>query len=130
MRLRTAENVEREGEKAVPGEKYILGGLNVTYAEMFRRIGDALGVPAPKWIAPYPLAFVIGAVLEGVNALIGRDSPVSRSTVRYAYCSGYRFSSEKAKRELGYAPGDPDEGIRACVAWLREHGALRSSKHQ
>ena len=112
-------------ERGRRGEKYILGGQNVTYAEMFRRIARVLDVPPPRWSAPFAVAWLVGAVAEAANALIGRDSPVSRSTVRYAYHRGYRFSIAKAQRELGYAPGDPDEGIRACVAWMREHGALR-----
>jgi dihydroflavonol-4-reductase len=115
-------------EKGRRGEKYILGGQNVTYGQMFERIGQILGVRAPRWVPPYFIAFLIGAIAELASALLGRSSQLSRSTVRYAYTPGYRHSSEKAKRDLGYAPGDPDEGIRACVAWLREHGKIAARK--
>ncbi len=107
------------------GEKYILGGENVTYTELFARIASALGVRPPTFVAPYALSFAFAAVVEGACALVGRDAQLARSTIRYAYCRGHRFSSDKAKRDLGYAPGSPDEGIRACIAWMREHGTLR-----
>ena len=111
-------------QKGKRGEKYILGGENMTYKDLFGRIAREVGVKAPTFVPPYPIAFMVGAVAEGFAGLLGRDTQLSRSTVRYGYHPGHRFSSDKAKRELGYAPGSPDEGIRACVAWMREHGML------
>jgi dihydroflavonol-4-reductase len=111
-------------QKGKRGEKYILGGENTTYQDAFERVAKALGVKPPRKAPPFFLAFATGAVVEGACALLGRDTQLSRSTVRYAYCAGHRFSSEKAKRELGYAPGSPDEGIRAAIAWMRTAGML------
>ena len=43
----------------------------------------------------------------------------------YAVCEGYRFSSEKAKRELGYTLSPIREAIREAIAWQRARGSLR-----
>jgi dihydroflavonol-4-reductase len=116
-------------KKGKRGETYILGGENMPYTELFGRIARELSasgkhVKAPTFVPPYAIAFAVGAFVEGFSALVGRDTQLSRSTVRYAYCKGHRFSSDKAKRDLGYAPGSPDEGIRAAIAWMRERGML------
>jgi dihydroflavonol-4-reductase len=111
-------------QKGVRGEKYILGCENVTYGELFARIADELRVPPPRVTLPFPMVFALGTLVEFGSALLHRPSELSRSTARYAYCRGYRFSSDKAKRELGYAPSSPQAAIRLCIEWLREHGTL------
>jgi dihydroflavonol-4-reductase len=115
-------------ERGKRGDKYILGGENMTYMELFARIARELGVRAPKRAPPYALSFAFASVVEGAAALAHRDTQIARTTIRYAYCRGHRFSSDKAKRELGYAPGSPDEGIRACIAWMRDHGMLPKAR--
>ncbi len=112
-------------QKGVRGEKYILGCENVTYGELFARIAAELQIPAPKRTLPFPMVFGLGALAELGGVLMRKPSELSRSTARYAYCRGYRFSSEKAKRELGYSPSSTRAAIRACLEWLREQGALR-----
>lgn len=111
-------------KKGKRGEKYILGGENTSYQDVFERVARELGVKAPRHAPPFFLPFAFAAVVEGACALVGKDTQISRSTIRYAYCLGHRFSSEKAKRELGYSPGSPDEGIRAAIAWMRARGML------
>ena len=44
--------------------------------------------------------------------------------IRYAYCPFFQFSSEKAARELGYAPGPLEPAIADAIAWFRARGML------
>ena len=105
-------------ERGARGQTYILGGENMSYRELFDRLARILGVRAPRYQAPFPLALAVGLIGEGLTALRG-ELALSRTAVRYAYARGFRFSSERAKRELGYAPRDPEEGMRAGIEWMR-----------
>ncbi|HVY44714.1 MAG TPA: NAD-dependent epimerase/dehydratase family protein, partial [Minicystis sp.] len=111
-------------QKGRRGEVYILGGENMTYVELFARIGRACDVAPPTRVLPYFLPISFATVVELGARALGVRTAISRPAIRYGYAMGYRFSSDKARRELGYAPGSPDDGLRACVAWLREHGKL------
>ena len=42
-------------------------------------------------------------------------------------CRGYRFSSDKARRELGYSPGAIEPAIADAIAWFRDHGKLHAA---
>jgi dihydroflavonol-4-reductase len=119
-----ARGILLAAEKGRAGELYILGGENVTYAEMFAHIARAGGWPAPSRRVPRWLLAPVGWAGD-LAELAGMPVLVSTMRIRWAFERGYRFSSAKAKQELGYAPGSPDEGIRACVAWMREHGMVR-----
>ncbi|MDQ3037361.1 MAG: NAD-dependent epimerase/dehydratase family protein [Myxococcota bacterium] len=110
-------------EKGRTGERYILGRENLTYQELFARVAQIGGFRAPRFLVPRLLAVPMGWGGDLARA-IGVDVPLDSMAVRWAYCRGFRFSHAKAARELGYAPGAPDDGIRACIEWLKAHGAL------
>jgi dihydroflavonol-4-reductase len=119
-----ARGILLAAEKGRTGELYILGAENVTYREMFERIAKIGGYRPPSFAAPRWAAAPIGWLGDLRNALGGR-SLVSTMTLQWAYERGYRFSHAKATRELGYAPGSPDEGIRACIEWMRARKMVR-----
>ena len=119
-----ARGILLAAEKGRAGELYILGGENVTYGEMFARIARAGGWKAPGWRLPRWLLSPIGWGGDLAERL-GFSPEVNTIRLNWLYARGYRFTSDKARAELGYAPGSPDEGIRACVAWMRERGMVR-----
>ncbi|MDQ3670408.1 MAG: NAD-dependent epimerase/dehydratase family protein, partial [Actinomycetota bacterium] len=80
-------------EHGAPGERYILGGADLSLAELFATIADLAARPRPPIRVPYPVA--VGASRLGV---------ANRDEVRLARIPMY-FSSEKAERELGYRAG-------------------------
>ncbi|WP_053236628.1 NAD-dependent epimerase/dehydratase family protein [Sandaracinus amylolyticus] len=108
-------------EKGRTGERYILGGENVTYHELFTRIARIGGYRAPRFVVPRALATAFGW-LGDVAHRVGVPTAIDSMSVRWAYCPGFRFSHAKAARELGYAPGPADEGIRAGIEWMRARG--------
>lgn len=119
-----ARGILLAAEKGRSGELYILGGENVTYAEMFAHIARAGGWEAPTRRLPRWLLAPLGWVGD-LGEAMGAPTLLNSMRIAWLHERGYRFSSAKAKQELGYAPGSPDEGIRACVAWMHEHGLLR-----
>ena len=76
-----------------PGERYLLGGVNLPLAELFAAIADLAGRARPRLRVPYPVAVVAARV-----GLANRDE------VRLARLPMY-FSSRRAEDELGYRPG-------------------------
>ncbi|MGH7435865.1 MAG: NAD-dependent epimerase/dehydratase family protein, partial [Polyangiaceae bacterium] len=110
-------------EKGRAGERYILGGENLTYGEIAQRIARVAGVAEPRWKVPRALAVPMGWVGDAVEAL-GGSPHITSMTIAWAYCPDFIFSSEKARRELGYATGPLDVAIRDALAWFRANGKV------
>ncbi len=105
------------------GEKYILGGENLTLGEVFQRLAAISGVPAPRLRIPYALAYAFAIAAEAVARTITRREPrASLTAVRMARKRMF-FDSGKANRELGYAPRPVDDALARAIAYYRESGA-------
>lgn len=119
-----ARGILLAAEKGRTGELYILGAENVTYGETFRRIAKLGGWKAPSLAVPHWVAAPLGWFGD-LRAALGGAPQVTSITLRWAYEEGFRFSHDKAARELGYAPGSADAGIAACIAWMRARQMIR-----
>jgi nucleoside-diphosphate-sugar epimerase len=72
--------------------------------------------------APLVRAGAWGAEVAG--GLLGIQPPLTREGVRF-FTESRAFSTEKARRELGWAPQvEVEEGARRAVAWYRKEGLL------
>ena len=101
-------------ERGRPGERYILGGDNVAWVELIERVAKLSGIRHPLLVIPPELAEALasaGAVSGG--RLI---SPEAFSLM----AQDWRYSSEKAKRELGYKPRRLAPTLRETVDWYLE----------
>jgi dihydroflavonol-4-reductase len=105
------------------GERYILGGENMTLAELLGRIARLVGRTPPRISLPrwpiYPIAFAA----EAMARLTKREPFVTVDGLRMSEYLMY-FTSAKAERELGYKPRRAEEGIRDAIRWFREAGYL------
>ncbi|HYY05570.1 MAG TPA: NAD-dependent epimerase/dehydratase family protein [Candidatus Limnocylindria bacterium] len=90
-------------EHARGGERYLLGGVDLSLEELFARIAALAGVPRPRVRVPYALARAAAAV-----------GLVNRHEVRLARLPMF-FDSGKARRELGYRPGPIEPALRLAV---------------
>jgi dihydroflavonol-4-reductase len=91
-------------EKGEPGERYILGGVNLPLGEIFAAIADLAGRKPPRLRVPYSVARAAAAV-----RLANSDE------VRLARLPMY-FTSAKARDKLGYAPGPVEPALARAVA--------------
>jgi dihydroflavonol-4-reductase len=111
-------------DKGRIGERYILGGQDVSLQQMLADIAHLVGRPAPKVKLPraplYPLA--IGA--EAVAQLTGKEPFVTVDALKMAAHTMF-FSSAKAERELGYRARPYREGLTDAIAWFRGAGQIR-----
>lgn len=105
------------------GERYILGGVNLTTREVFARTANLIGGRAPIARIPLPLLRTVTRLVEGAFALLGKEPPVTMDLMVHAGIYNW-YSSAKAERELGYTITPFDETILAADKWYRENGML------
>jgi dihydroflavonol-4-reductase len=109
-------------EKGTNGERYILGGENLTLKQILDKLGAIAGLPSPKVKLPYFVAYAAGAVDETVSGrLLGREPRATVETVRMGRKKMWA-SSDKAERELGWKTMSADGALRRAVEWFRANG--------
>jgi dihydroflavonol-4-reductase len=106
-----------------PGERYILGGQDMTLREILFEIARLTGRKPPRVRLPMGVVLPIAYVADAVARVTGRPGRVTLEGVRMSRKHMF-FSSDKARRELGYAWRAPTEALRDAIAWLRAQGSL------
>ena len=105
------------------GERYILGGENVPFAQMLEDISRLVGRRAPRLRIPHAVALPIAYAAEGLAFLTGKEPFASIDAVRMAKHCMY-FTSRKAERELGFKARPYIEGLADAIRWFRGAGYL------
>jgi len=109
-------------EKARPGERYILGGENLTLKQILDKLSAITGLPAPKVKLPYAVAFGFGVLDTAVTGhLLKRQPRASIDEVRMGRKIMF-VSSAKAERELGWRVVPVDSALRRAVEWFQANG--------
>jgi len=111
-------------EKGRVGERYILGGENLSLAEILAEVSQVVGRRAPRLRIPHSVLLPIAFGAECAARITGREPFVTLDGVRMSRKKMY-FTSDKASRELGYAPQPARQAIADAVAWFRANGYLR-----
>jgi dihydroflavonol-4-reductase len=111
-------------EHGAVGERYILGGENMSLAEILGEVAQATGGRAPMFKVPYAAILPIAAGAELMARLTGREPFTTLDGVRMSRKKMY-FSSAKAGRELGFAPRPAREAIADAIAWFAANGYLK-----
>jgi dihydroflavonol-4-reductase len=111
-------------ERGRIGERYVLGGEDLSLKRILGDIAALVGRPPPRLKLSPAVVMPIAAVAELWARVSGREPMTTRDAVRMSRKTMY-FSSDKAKRELGYAPGPAAQALKSAVAWFRAHGYLR-----
>jgi dihydroflavonol-4-reductase len=108
-------------ERGRVGERYILGAENLTLEQIFLKLADITGRPAPKVRIPYAAAFAVGMVSTALAGVTGREPIAPLDGVRMARKKMW-VSHQKASRELGYTPGPAAAALRRAVEWFCANG--------
>jgi dihydroflavonol-4-reductase len=108
-------------ERGRVGERYILGHANLTLVEIFMRLAEITGRPAPRWRVPYAVAWLGAACMEGLARAGGGTPRVSLTAVRMARKRMF-FSPAKAVSELGLPQTDVGTALADAVQWFSAHG--------
>src|SRR5713101_7147725 len=109
-------------EKGRSGERYILGGENLTLKQILDKLAAITGLPSPRIRVPYLVALASGVVDTVVSGVVLRREPrVTLDAVRMGRKKMF-VSSSKAERELGWKAVPVDAALRRAVDWFRGNG--------
>jgi dihydroflavonol-4-reductase len=109
-------------EKGRSGERYILGGENLTLKQILDKLAVITGLPSPRVRVPYVLALATGVVDELVTGrILGREPRASIDAVRMGRKKMFA-SSAKAEHELGWNVMPVDDALLRAVDWFRQNG--------
>ncbi len=109
-------------EKAQPGERYILGGENLTLKQILDKLGAITALPSPNLKLPYAVALATGVVDTIFTGKILRREPrVTIDAVRMGRKKMF-VTSAKAERALGWQSHPVAESLRRAVEWFRANG--------
>jgi dihydroflavonol-4-reductase len=111
-------------EKGRIGERYILGGVNMTLKQILDVLSKIAGRPAPRVKMPHAVALAAGYADQWFSRLIGREPQIPVEGVKM---SRHRMfvGSNKAEREFGYCPGPVEGALERAVRWYEENGYVR-----
>ena len=109
-------------EKGRSGERYILGGENLTLKQILDELAAITGLPSPKVRVPYVVALATGVVDEILTGRILKREP--RATIDAVRMGRKKMfvSSNKAARELGWKIVPVDNALRCAVDWFSANG--------
>jgi dihydroflavonol-4-reductase len=109
-------------ERGKSGERYILGGENLTLKEILDKLATITGLPSPNVRVPYVVALATGVVDQVVTGHIRKREP--RATIDAVRMGRKKMfvSSSKAERELGWKKVPVDDALRRAVEWFRANG--------
>jgi len=106
-------------EKGRSGERYILGGENLSLKQILDELGELTGLPSPSIRLPYFFAFAAGLVDELVTGrLLGREPRATIDAVRMGKKKMW-VSSGKAERELGWKIVPVKAALGRAVKWFQ-----------
>ena len=114
-----AEGILLAAEKGKKGEVYLLTADHATNDEMMSILEDVTGKKKPKIKLPYWLMYSVGFFAEFFYKATGKEAVITRDSARILK-SDLRASSEKAKKELGFAPRPMKQTFKDHFEWLKE----------
>jgi dihydroflavonol-4-reductase len=103
------------------GERYILGGADLTLQDILTQVTRIAGRRPPRIRLPRGAVLPIAYIAEALARLTGGQTRITVEGVRMARKRMY-FSSAKASRELGYTWRDPALAFQDAVRWFRDAG--------
>ncbi|WP_232823647.1 hopanoid-associated sugar epimerase [Dyella sp. C9] len=108
-------------QHGVVGERYILGGTNLSLRELLGEIADIVGRKPPRWRLPHAAVMPVAYAAEAWARLSGKPPIATVEEVRMSRKRMF-FSSAKAERELGYTAGPVRVALEDAVNWFRQQG--------
>lgn len=105
-------------ERGRSGEKYTLGGENVSFERFFKTVIAATGRDIKIVVVPKPVLKVWSAAVFGGCYLVGKHTNISPKVVDRLY-QNRALSCEKAVQQLGYTITPFEQGIAQTVHYLK-----------
>jgi len=114
-------------ERGVVGERYLLGGENLTFSKLFETLADLTGLAEPSAPKSKGVMKFAGKLFE-LNARLRGGDPRITSRLANDYVDTYSFvTSKKAEDALGYSHRSAREALARSVRWFLAHGYVPKS---
>jgi dihydroflavonol-4-reductase len=114
-------------EKGTPGERYILGGENLTLKQILDKMSAITGLPSPTMKVPHAVAMAFALFDETITGrILGKEPRATVEAVRMGKKKMFA-SSVKAARDLGFQQIPVYTALRAAIDWFRTHGYAPTS---
>lgn len=111
-----------------PGERYILGGENLTLKQILDRMSSITGLPSPTMKVPHAVAMTFAFFDETITGrLLGKEPRATVEAVRMGRKMMFA-SSAKAERELGFQVMPVYQALRSAIDWFTTNGYVTPSK--
>ncbi|HEY6183040.1 MAG TPA: hopanoid-associated sugar epimerase [Terriglobales bacterium] len=109
-------------EKGKSGERYILGGENLTLKQILDKLAAITGLPSPTIKVPYVVALATGVVDEVFTGrIMGKEPRATIDAVRMGQKKMF-VTSAKAEKELGWKQVPVHNALQRAVEWFRANG--------
>jgi dihydroflavonol-4-reductase len=110
-------------QRGVIGERYILGGANVPFADMLADIARFVGRAPPRLRIPRAVALPVAYAAEAMARLTGREPFATVDGIRMSEHRMF-FTAAKAERDLGFRARPYLQGLEDAIRWFRDAGYL------
>ncbi len=114
-------------EKGKVGERYLLGGENLTLKAMLDMLAKITGLRAPSLKIPHGLALGVAYASTVFSRLAGREPGIPIEGVRIARHMMF-VDCSRAQRELGFQPGPVAAALERAVRWYAANGYIEKSR--
>jgi dihydroflavonol-4-reductase len=111
-------------QKGRIGEKYILGGANISLCELFAMLEEITGITAPKFRLPYYPVLMAAWLNAALSRITGKEPLIPLEGVQMAAKFMY-FDSSKAEQELGLERKPVKDALLGAVRWFRANGYVQ-----
>jgi nucleoside-diphosphate-sugar epimerase len=115
-----------DSENSVGQAYNVTDGLDISWRQYVNRLATIAGMPGPRIVIPYRVAYFGGWTMEKTySALRIKSRPLFTRMFAELFGTHQGFCIDKARQELGYVPAvDFEEGMRRVDAWLRQTDAI------
>jgi len=103
--------------KGRPGERYVLGGENLSFDGLFKVIREVSGKRYRMFHLPLSVMKAAATLMEWQSKITGIPPAITASWVK-KYLHDWSLSSEKAMNELGYTITPFASGVRKTLDWM------------
>ena len=125
-----AEAMWLAAQKGRRGERYLAAGRHMSMGDLFQKLEQVSGIPAPRWNVPLSVLYAMAAANEIWAGITKRPAFVSLATVQLMgqERERTRFNHEKSERELGIQFRPVEETLSDTIHWYQQNKWLKTSE--
>jgi len=114
-------------ENGKVGQRYLLGGENMTLKQLLDALAKITGLPAPKLKIPHGLALGVAYLNTAFSRLLGKEPQIPVEGVKIAQHMMF-VDASRAQKELGFQPGSVKAALERAVRWYIDNGYVTKGR--